>query len=210
LLYSERLGTKETGSPGALSENANGGGKMGLHDIPSEQDCFGLLEKYRTPHHIVLHSRKVWAVAKVLAEGLLVKALPLDMSLLRASCLLHDIGKYPCIVEGTGYHDVRGEQILEQEGFPAVARIVVQHVILRTDHADGLREEHLVFYADKRVVHDQLVSLDERFVYLEETYGKTSGAVKRLLAMKNETLRLERTIFVHLDFGPADVMGLVE
>ncbi len=52
-----------------------------------------------------------------------------DMDLLCASCLLHDIGKYPCILDGTGYHDVRGEKILEQEGYSDVARIVVQHVV---------------------------------------------------------------------------------
>ncbi len=182
---------------------------MDLHDIPSERDCFGLLEKYQTPRHIVMHSKKVWDVAKVLAEGLRMKDIPLDMPLVKASCLLHDIGKYPCILDGTGFHDVRGEQILQQEGFPAVARIVVQHVILRADPGDGLREEHVLFYADKRVVHDQLVSLDERFVYLQETYGKTSGAVKRLLAMKDETVRLEQTIFVHLDFKPGEVIELL-
>ena len=182
---------------------------MSLHEIPSERDCFGLLEKYQTPPHIVLHSKKVWDVAKVLAEGLRVKRIPLDMPLVRASCLLHDIGKYPCILDGTGFHDVRGEQILQEEGFPAVARIVVQHVILTADPGEGLKEEHVLFYSDKRVVHDQLVSLDERFVYLQETYGKTSGAVKRLLAMKNETIRLEQQIFLHLDFKPAEVVGLL-
>lgn len=182
---------------------------MPLYDVPSETACFGLLDKYQTPRHIVLHSRKVWEVAKVVGEGLLTKDIPLDMSLVRASSLLHDIGKYPCILDGQGYHDARGEQILQHEGFPAVARIVGQHVILKGDPANGLREEHVVFYADKRVVHDQLVSLDERFVYLQETYGKTSSAVKRLDAMKVETLRLEQTIFLHLDFEPADVIGLI-
>ncbi len=156
-----------------------------------------------------MHSRKVWEVAQVLAEGLRVKDIPLDMALVRASCLLHDIGKYPCILDGSGYHDIRGEQILQQEGFPAVARIVVQHVILRADPEDGLREEHVLFYADKRVVHDQLVSLDRRFEYLEETYGKTSGAVKGLLAMKDQTVRLEQTIFVHLDFAPAEMKAML-
>jgi uncharacterized protein len=182
---------------------------MPLYDIPSEGVCFGLLEKYQTPHHIVLHSQKVWEVAKVVAEGLLLKDIPLDMPLVLASSLLHDIGKYPCILDGQGYHDARGEQILQQEGFPEVARIVGQHVILKGDPADGLHEEHVVFYADKRVVHDRLVSLDERFVYLQETYGRTSDAVERLMAMKRETARLEKTIFLHLDFGPGDVRGLL-
>jgi hypothetical protein len=184
--------------------------KMPLYDVPTERACFGLLEKYQTPHHIVLHSQKVCDVAKVVAESLVLKDIALDVSLVRASSLLHDIGKYPCIVDGKGYHDARGEQILQHEGFPAVARIVGQHVILKVDPANGLHEEHVVYYADKRVVHDQLVSLDERFVYLQDTYGKTTEAVKRLMAMKMETIRLEQTIFQHLDFHPEDVIGLLE
>jgi uncharacterized protein len=183
---------------------------MATNHIPAEDRCFALLEKYNTPHHIVLHSKKVWDVGKLLAEKLISNHVSLDMPLVRASCLLHDIGKYPCILDGSGYHDVRGEQILEQEGFPDVARIIVQHVVLRGTSADPIREEHVVFYSDKRVVHDQLVSLDERFEYLQETYGSTEWAVERLMQMKEETRRWEKRIFSRLDFGPDDVIDLLE
>jgi uncharacterized protein len=183
---------------------------MPSHSIPEEADCLALLVKYQTPAHIILHSQRVWDVGKLLGERLMAKNIALDMPLVRASCLLHDIGKYPCILDGTGYHDVRGEHILEQEGFPQVARIIVQHVVLRGTPNDPIREEHIVFYSDKRVVHDRLVSLDERFDYLEETYGKTPGAVKRLKIMKEETQQWEKRIFYHLDFGPQDVIGLLD
>jgi len=173
--------------------------------IPDESDCIDLLEKYHAPPHIILHSRKVWDVARVLGEGLLRGEYPIDMELLRASCLLHDIGKYPCLVDGSGYHDMRGEQILQEEGFPVVAGLVAQHVILRGSKDDPVKEEHVLFYSDKRVVHDQLVTLDDRFVYLEETYGKNPRACELLLVMKQETIRLENAIFDHLDFGPDDI-----
>jgi uncharacterized protein len=177
--------------------------------IPSEQECLELLEKYRTPEHIVLHSRKVWEVGKILGEGLLRQNNTVDLQLLRASCLLHDIGKYPCILDGTKFHDIRGEQILEAEGFPSIARIVVQHVILRSQIAAPLKEEHVVYYADKRVVHDEVVSLEERFLYLNQTYGKNPKAVEMLLLMKQETQRLEDAIFNLLDFDPEDLVRLL-
>jgi uncharacterized protein len=177
--------------------------------IPGEKDCIELLDKYHTPHHIVLHSRKVWDVAKVLGEGMLRGEYPLDLGLLRASCLLHDIGKYPCLLDGSRFHDVRGEEILQEEGFPEVARLVAQHVILRGTKDDPVREEHVLFYADKRVVHDQLVTLEDRFIYLEETYGKNLKASERLLVMKQETVRLENAIFKLVDFGPEDIEALL-
>ena len=177
--------------------------------MPNELDCITLLHKYDTPVHIMQHSRRVWDVGKLLSEGLLRSNYPLDIDLVKASCLLHDIGKYPCIVEGRGAHDVRGEQILEQEGFPSVARIVAQHVKLWSKKEDPIGEEHVVYYSDKRVVHDEVVSIEERFVYLWETYGELPDAEKWLERMKAESLRLEAAIFARLDFSPDDVPGLL-
>jgi uncharacterized protein len=177
--------------------------------IPGEEECLALLEKYKTPHHIILHCKKVWEVGKLLGEGLLKRSHHVDLDLIRASCLLHDIGKYPCIVDGTRYHDIRGEQILSHEGYGAVARVVGQHVVLRTELDAPIAEEHVLFYSDKRVVHDGLVSLDKRFEYLQETYGKTPGAIERLLLMKADTMRLEKRIFLLLDFEPQDVCHLL-
>jgi len=82
-------------------------------------------------------------------------------------------------------------------------------VVLRGEKDRPLAEEHVLFYADKRVVHDEIVTLDDRFVYLEKTYGKTPEAIKRLNLMKEETLFLERRIFDVLDFMPMDVARLV-
>ncbi len=177
--------------------------------IPTYEECIRLLEKYSTPNHIILHSEMVWEVGKVVAEGLSRNNYPVDIDLVRASCLLHDIGKYVCIIEGRGYHDIRGQQILDSEGLPEIARIVVQHVVLRGEKDRPLAEEHVLFYADKRVVHDEIVTLDDRFVYLENTYGKTPEAVRRLNIMKEETVFLEKRIFELLDFMPTDVESLV-
>ncbi|MBI5570774.1 MAG: HD domain-containing protein [Desulfomonile tiedjei] len=183
---------------------------MASIELPGQEACLALLEMHETPVHIIRHCQMVWEVGRVLGAGLLQNQVPVDMELIRASCLLHDIGKYPCLLDGTHYHDVRGEQMLEEAGLPEVARIVVQHVVLRGRPSDPIREEHVLFYADKRVVHDKVVSLEERFEYLCETYGKSSGAVSRLLSMKEETMRLETRIFHHLDFTPDEVPSLLD
>jgi hypothetical protein len=132
------------------------------------------------------------------------------MDLLRASCLLHDIAKYPCIVDGKGWHDKRGQEMLDNEGLPRVGRIIVSHVVIRSTDGDDIREEHLLNYSDKRVVHDKVASLEERFQYLAETYGKIPRALDLLQELKGKTLELERRIFRELDFGPEDVPRLLE
>ena len=178
--------------------------------IPGEEFCIALLKRYETPEHIIMHSKKVWEVGRVLGLALIKKNMSVDLDLVRASCLLHDVGKYQCILDGTKCHDVRGEQILEQEGFPDVARIVVQHVILRSSLDDPFAEEHVVYYADKRVMHDVVVSLDERFDYLQKTHGKSPEAVKGLHKMRQHTFELERRLFLHFDFGPDDLVSLMD
>jgi uncharacterized protein len=177
--------------------------------VPDEAGCLALLRKYNTPEHIISHSRMVWAVGKLLADGLLKKGFLIDLKLLRASCLLHDIAKYPCIVDKSGWHDEKGEEMLRKEGLPLVGSIVLQHVLLRGDSNDDIGEPHLLNYSDKRVVHDRVTSLDERFTYLAQTYGKTPRALERLEVMKKATFRLERRIFRHLDFLPEDVPDLI-
>lgn len=179
-----------------------------LITIPGETECLDLLRKYRTPDHIIRHSQMVWEVGRFLGEGLVRENYDVDMPLLRASCLLHDIGKYPCIVSGARNHDVLGEQILEQEGLPNVGLIVSQHVVLRSQKNRPIREEHIVFYADKRVIHDEIVSLENRFIYLTNTYGKTPQARDRLLIMKQETIDVETAIFENLTFGPEEISKL--
>lgn len=201
------------GSPLAIDYpfgRGNGPLEEGGMQIPNEQECAELLAKYDTPVHIISHSRKVAQVGCLLGIGLVgQRDHPLNLALLGASCLLHDIGKYPCLVDGAGYHDIRGEEILQAEGYPAVARIVVQHVVLRGSKDDPIREEHIVFYADKRVVHDKVVSLEERFIYLAETYAKSNAAAEWLLRMKADCTRLEKRIFELLDFNPEDVPDLI-
>ncbi len=177
--------------------------------IPTNEESYGLLRKYGTPEHIVQHSQRVWEVGRLLAEGLERRQYPLNLSLLRASCLLHDIGKYPCILDGTRSHDVRGEQILLEEGFPEVARIIVQHVILRSAPEAPVGEEHILYYSDKRVVHDEVVSVEDRFVYLLDTYARNPESERGIMRMKQETLRIERDIFLFLDFKPDDLVDLL-
>lgn len=177
---------------------------------PDEKTCYFLLEKHNTPDHIIRHCEMVWKVGRIVGEALLANNtdIQIDMDLLKASCLLHDIGKYPCILDGTHYHDQRGEQMLQAEGLPEVGKIVARHVILGDRDQDPVREKHVLFYADKRVVHDKLVTLDDRFEYLFETYAKTPKSKEMLQAMKESTMVLERKIFRLLDFGPEDIESL--
>lgn len=95
--------------------------------------------------------------------------------LIIAGALLHDIAKTQCLQEGCDHAKV-GAAICMADGYPEIAEIVREHVRL-FDFAEnryGKGEFHakeLIFYADKRVVHTNIVNLDQRLEYILEKYG---------------------------------------
>jgi uncharacterized protein len=108
---------------------------------------------------VYTHCEIVWAIASQLID------LSLDAELLRAGCLLHDIGVH--LLDGEHYirHGVLGEELLRSRGFPeAVARFCGHHTGVGLTRDDVVRqalplppadylaetgEERLLMYADK-------------------------------------------------------------
>ncbi len=96
-------------------------------------------------------------------------------------------------------------------GYFEVAEIVRQHVVLDTEARKGpVGEAAVVHYADKRVKHDAIVSLRERFEDLKERYGKTPEAVAWIADLEDQTLELERRIFQGLPVSPEALKSRAE
>lgn len=131
-----------------------------------------LLSKYEMPENIVAHCKAVAKIAVFIAEKIKAKGGKVDVDLVRSGALLHDIDKIIDIKSKSGRHGNMAREILEREGYPEVAKVAENHVlyqILKEDVNFSI-EEKIVFYADKRVKHDKVVSLSERFEYLRKTY----------------------------------------
>ena len=152
---------------------------------------------------IKAHSLQVARVALCLGQNLIPYHPDLDLALIEAGALLHDIAKTECL-KTKGNHIQVGEDMVRAMGYESVARIVFQHVRLENEYyLNGLMDEAvLVHYADKRVLHDQVVDLEERFEYLLQTYGRSNDIIARIEALYQDTLKLEKRIFLHLPFSP--------
>ena len=67
-----------------------------------------------------------------------------------------------------------GGRLLTDLGWPEVGDIVRQHVHLDANgHPGPPTEVEIVNYADKRVMHDSIVSLEQRMDYILQRYGTT-------------------------------------
>lgn len=155
--------------------------------------------------HIRDHSLIVGEVTSLLVHGLNRSGFRLNRDLALAGALLHDIAKSECI-EKSCSHDRRGAEICRQLGYDRVAEIVEEHVILEKGEAQPLNEKLIVYYADKRVNHDRIVSLTGRLASILRRYARGDRELEQAIEDNFRVcFAVEREIFRHLSFTPADI-----
>lgn len=178
--------------------------------IPGVNECLDLMEQYHMLPNIKDHSIVVTEVAGVITKGLIAAGYDLSLETVIAGALLHDIGKTACL-DNDDDHAARGLEICLAHNLKTIADIVAEHVILKSyAPQNGFAEKEIVYYADKRVNHDKVVSLEERLAYILERYGMNNEV--RCRAIKRNYARcqdLEKRMFSFLTFDPADISELL-
>jgi uncharacterized protein len=151
------------------------------------------MTQYSMLPNIVQHSLQVMRVSLALTDNLR-SGICVNRDLVIAASLLHDITKTKSL-ETKEHHDASGGKLLRKLGFPSVAEIVEQHVIMHTVHPEGsLEEREIVYYADKRVLHDTIVTIEERVDDLITRYGITVEIRNQILKNKIQALTVEKKI----------------
>ena len=178
--------------------------------IPTVAACFQLMDRYRMLDNIRDHSIIVARISALLAKEAGRAGLDISLPLVVTAALLHDIGKTACLDNNRDHADL-GRDICLEHGFDELAVIVAEHVHLRDNHLPLLTESEIVFYADKRVTHDRVTSLDERHQYILERYGNNDPV--RLVAIRDNCRKwwdIEAALFAILPFAPAEVGDLID
>jgi uncharacterized protein len=177
--------------------------------VPSPTDCLALMTAYGMLPNIREHSLLVREVALHLGTSLLEAGFTLHLDLIEAGALLHDLGKTHCL--GTSLnHAEWGAQAVNDAGFPELAQVVREHIFLESNGEDPhvIREAEVVNYADKRVLHDRVVTLADRFIDLMERYGKSHEARTRITGLQQGAQLLEAKLFAPLSLHPMDLLQL--
>jgi putative nucleotidyltransferase with HDIG domain len=131
--------------------------EFGQREIPTPKECQAILEEMKTPANVVSHSRRVAQVAEEISLRLNEAGLQLNVALVRAAALLHDVAK------GQPGHAEAGARILAELGFAGVGRVVGQHMDYEFPANAALDEAAIVYLADKLVQGDRIVPLAVRF-----------------------------------------------
>ena len=161
--------------------------------------------------HIVRHSQLVTDVALLIAHKLNSVGEHLDVALIEAGALLHDITKTVSI-QTKENHAKTGGELLASLGYGAVANIIRQHICLDSGSSDpdAVTEAEVVNYADKRVKHEEVVDIEDRFQDVLERYVKKfPGLQSRFKRVQLETELLEQKIFSKIDIAPGQVRDII-
>lgn len=201
-------------------------------NLPSREECRQYFDEFRIPDNILKHCEMVNEVAVFLAKKLNEAGEHVNVDLVDRASLLHDIFK---VVELTESFDValnrpseeqlskwreleiqinadnheHAAEIYFGQKYPEMARVIAQHryKAILDPGLDGW-EEKIVYYADKLVAHDKVVSLKDRFEEGHKRYGVWPPS-KEIQDIDDAVFALEKDIFNKLDITPEEVGELI-
>jgi uncharacterized protein len=179
--------------------------------IPSVKTCFQLMDKYSMLENIRAHSIVVARIACLIAAGLRDSGLAISVEKTTAGALLHDIGKTASFSSGRDHSEI-GSQICMESHADEIAEIVAEHVTLKSYNPNGrFSEKEIVYYADKRVNHDTIVSLEQRLAYILDRYGRNQDVIALRIRVNFETCKeVEAKLLGRLNIRPDALADLVK
>ncbi|MCP4753587.1 MAG: NTP transferase domain-containing protein [Proteobacteria bacterium] len=149
--------------------------RLNRYGVPSRRAAeIVLAQTLQRETRLYAHSKAAAELAVRLAEEIGRTGLRLDMDLVFAAALLHDLAK------GKPNHAKAGERLLKEMEYTPVAEIVAAHLDLALTEEEPVSEAEIVFLADKLLLGDRIVSLEERFKQGLDRYGRDPEAKRAI------------------------------
>jgi len=143
--------------------------------VPTPAECEALLAERKVAPAIVRHGQAVADVARHLAMELNRAGMHLDLALVGAAGLLHDLAKV------APDHARAGARVLRRLGHFRVAAAVATHMDIERNGGLPPDEAAILYLADKLVCGERVVSIEERFLEARRKVreGTPSDALER-------------------------------
>ncbi|MFA6917567.1 MAG: HD domain-containing protein [Candidatus Gracilibacteria bacterium] len=177
-----------------------------------------IYKEYHVPKNVINHMKKVAHICSILADKFIKKGAKIDKDLLLNAALLHDalrvcdIKNYnPCKIKknptkkdlrvwealrekyGKIGHERAVTKILKEMGESKLANLILKHDFYLIDKLKTL-EEKILYYADKRVDHDKIVTLKKRFKEGRKRNNKPGDNFKLIDSIEKKIFTLEKEL----------------
>lgn len=183
-----------------------------------------LYERFHTPDHVIHHCLVVTRVADTIAQWLEQKKYTIDRDSIHYACKLHDMVRVIDFHDSPQYESFRrrlqkqypgmnhGEAaayVLEfEERESTIALMVKKHAfdaIIKPQYQPFSLEEKIVTYADKRVLHANVVTLRERFEDGRKRYNPHNTGRTKQQMIYDAYYALEKELFEPLEKTPESI-----
>jgi molybdenum cofactor cytidylyltransferase len=205
--YEQDSATVETGDEGILRDMDTPEDYQRLRNtlqegtLPSRHNCEQLMcERFAVDSPVIEHCRAVAHFALLLAGKLNDAGCHLDMALIEAAALLHDLAK------GERDHAAAGAAILRGMGYDTVADLVAVHMEVPPRTDDVIDDADLLFLTDKLVEGTRFVPLETRFKRQLERYAHDRTVLARINRRLENARRIKRRVEERLGLSVADVL----
>lgn len=192
-------------------------------------------EEWSTPIHVRNHIKQVTNVAMKVADAFIRKNEIINLNILYSAAMMHDIARVCDFYKLDRSHfkeeitdekwekwkDLRkkytdihhadiAERFFKELKFHKTADAIYIHksrVIVEEPERINTLEKKIMYYADKRVKHDEIVNLKERFRDGWERYGKYDDTKTLMLfrQIEKQAFELEKELFDMLDISSANI-----
>lgn len=170
--------------------------------IPPRKVCEQILsERFAADSPVVQHCREVARHARLLAGWLNDSGCHLDLKLIEAAALLHDLAR------GERDHAAAGAALLRGKGYGVVADLVAVHMELTPRSDDTIDAAELLFLADKLVEGSRFVTLETRFRRQLERHAHEPQILARIIPRLENARTIKRKVEARLGRPIADVVS---
>ena len=175
--------------------------------VPATAACREFLARLGTPAPVVAHSAAVAGVARRLGMALRASGVCLDLKLIEAAALLHDVAR------AASAHAEAGAAVIDAEGYPRVAAVTRFHMQLPGPLPDLPGECDVLYLADKLTVGSRTGDLDDRRERAEARFAGDLEALDaararleaaRVIAARIESLTGRPLSAILCGYGPAE------
>lgn len=162
--------------------------KRMTNNHPDREECLEILNKNKTPQHVINHCKKVSEIAVKIGEALNKTGFNLNIPLIQSSSLIHDVARTE------DRHWEVGAKIAEDLGLSQEAEIIKEHMTYNSNlDLSTLKEIDIVCLSDRMVKEDEYVGLEPRMRYVLKKFKGNKEATERIeMKLKDNRALLNR------------------
>jgi len=173
--------------------------RLGYLSVPDEIECSVILQRLHPVSKLIQdHCLAVAKLALQIAQALDATGYKIDLKLVQAAAMLHDLAK------GQPEHEQVGAELVNRLGFPAVGHVIACHSEIKPDSAS--LESKVLFITDKYIQQDHRFPLASRFEKARAKFGNSQDALAGIQRREEQAFNVKHELEKYLGYPLEEIV----